>query len=132
MVRNNTVITFLTFGSKVVKSIEFFALAGPMAHDVIFKLNHQGCIATICFFSVMHWEHRFKDGFEPTNIALCVQEIHLHKFIIAFLLNINEIGDRDQRRNFGEVLSLAIDILLNAHEWVAPRTDRERSGVPRF
>ena len=86
-----------------------------MAHGVVQEFDLQRGIGSIGIFSILHREHGFENRLEATDFTLAMEQVHLKELVVAPLLDINEIRDRHQRADLREIMSLAVDVLLNAH-----------------
>ena len=59
-------------------------------------------------------KHRLEDRLQPDVFPLGGQAIHLKKPFVRFLLNLDQVRDRDGGVDLGKVNALAIDVLGQA------------------
>ena len=115
VVRHDAVAAVLARGAQMLQAQVLFALAGPVAHGVVEELDFEGGVGAIGVLAVLHGEHGLEHGLEAAGLTLAVQEVHLKEFVIAPLLDVDQVRNGNQGPDLREVVALAVDVLLNTH-----------------
>ena len=137
VVRHDAVAAVLALGAEVLEAQVLLALAGPVAHGVVEELDLEVGVGAIGVLAVVHGEHGLEHGLEAAGLPLAVQQVHLEEFVVAPLLDVDQVRDGDQGPDLGEVVALAVDVLLNTHgslqvKLAEPSMDGTRHGISQL
>src|SRR6516165_11424700 len=93
-------------GAKVIQPFQVTTLAFPVADGELdeVELRHVA--------EVGNREDRLKHSLQSRVITLAGQRIHLQEAVVGPLLDLNEVGDLDGRRNLGEVEPVSVGCFL--------------------
>src|SRR5439155_2374909 len=94
--------------SQVVQAGQFAALALPVADGILDELQ-RGVLP-----EVADRKDRLEYRLKPRVLALARQTVHLQKALVGFLLDFDDVGNRDRRSDFRKVDALAVDVLWKA------------------
>src|SRR5207237_2475298 len=103
--------------AQVMESLQLAALALPVPDRVLDELE-RGVLA-----EVADREDRLEHRLETRVLALTRQTVHLQEALVRFLLDLDQVRDRNGRFDFREVDALAVDVLGKAVH--ALKTSRE-------
>jgi hypothetical protein len=109
---------------EVVQALQATALALPVADRILDEFQ-RGILA-----EVADREHRLEDRLQAGVFAFGGQAVHLEEALIRPLLDLDQVGYRDDRLDLREVDTLAVDVLGQAlHARTNLRSDRgDRAG----
>src|SRR5690606_33493613 len=110
-------------GAQVLEAGEPAALALPVADRVLDELERR------VLPEVADREDGLEDRLQAHVLTFGRQTIHLKKPLVRFLLDLDQVRDRDSRLDLGEIDAFAVDVLGQAVHSVTPR-DSCGSGGP--
>src|SRR6185369_812574 len=94
--------------AQVMQPLQLAALALPVADRILDELERR------VLAEVADREHRLEDRLETRVLALARQTVHLQETLVGFLLDLDQVRDRNGRLDFGKVDALAVDVLGKA------------------
>ena len=97
---NHRVAAVLAGAAQVVQTLQASALALPIADGVIHKVQLRDAA------KIRDGEDGIKDGLQPHILPLRGQKIHLQEALVGAPLDLDEIRNFNDRRNFGEINAL--------------------------
>ncbi len=94
---------------QVVQTLKLAALALPVADGVLDELERR------VLAEIADGENRLEHRLQPGVFALGRQPVHLQKTLVRLLLNLDQVRNGNRRLDFGEVDTLAVDVLGAVH-----------------
>src|SRR2546428_647796 len=88
-------------GTQVMQALERSALALPVADRVVHELE----LAQAA--EIGDGEHAFKNALQTRVVALLRQQFHLQETLVGFLLDLDQVRNRDRSLDLGKIMSFA-------------------------
>src|SRR5579883_1543625 len=95
-------------GPQVVQPLQVSALALPVADGVIDELELRKSA------EIRDWEYTLKNALQACIVPLAGQQIHLKKPLIGFLLDLDQVRNRDRSFDLREIDSFSKLALMGA------------------
>jgi hypothetical protein len=88
--------------AQVMKALERAALALPVADRIVDKVQLRQAT------EIGNREDRVEHALQTQVFAFVGQQVHLQKALVGFLLNLDQIRDRDGSADLGKIHALAV------------------------